>query len=897
MAFPQTPLGALVELQLGGTWTDITTKVYVRSPIKIKRGRSSEANNVEPSTCDLVLDNRDGRFSPRNPTGPYYGLIGRNTPLRVSVTGLDQNSLQPGTGAPTTVSAAGATTSDLDIRVEVTPVDWWRSANVIGKWDFATGLQSSWLLTTGADGRPTLFLSTTGADFPSVTATVAVPRTAGRRFALRVAFTAATGTGTFYYADSIAGPWYQLGDPVTRGATPIFAGTALLTVRPGTPFVGRVYKAEVRTGAGAATLSASPDFTAQTTGATSFTDSAGRLWTVPAAAISSANQRFVGEVSSWPVRWDESGKDVYATVTAAGVLRRLLANVPPLQSTLRRSIPQLPALRAYWPCEDASGASSLASPLRGVAPATISGAPALASFAGFNSSDPLPYWQNGSSARGKVPSYASTGKVQLRFLLNIPTTGQPTDGTNLALLDTAGTRWRFIYKLPNNLQVQCIDLTTGTVAYTGPSTGFALDGKLLKCSLELTQNGANVDLAFATLVPGASTGSVATATAPGVTLGSAVAVTWGTPGSTNSQTAIGHVTIESDVTSLFAQGVQLNAYVGELADARASRLATEEGYALTLAGPAATAMGPQRSLTLIDLLRECQDADLGILGDARGALGLVLRSRASMYDQGPALSLAYGSGLVSDLQPTEDDQLVTNDVLLTRLLGSSVEVSTTSGPLSTAAPPNGIGKYQESRTLSLAADTQLRDQAYYRLALGTVDSPRYPSVGVQLETFASLALTRAAMDLDLGDLLQVTSPPGFYSPSDIVQRVEGSTEVLEPFAYTITWNTSPGDIWANTARYTDPQAPARYDSPDSTLTAGVTAGATAISVASSELWTTTPAHWPFQVLVAGELMTVTNVAGAASPQTLTVTRAVNGVSKAQLAGAAVHVYPVSYYAL
>jgi hypothetical protein len=80
VAFPSTPLPVTVELQLNGTWTDITSKVYVRDPITIKRGRSSEGQNVDPSTCQLTLDNRGGTFSPRNPTGPYYGAWAATRP-------------------------------------------------------------------------------------------------------------------------------------------------------------------------------------------------------------------------------------------------------------------------------------------------------------------------------------------------------------------------------------------------------------------------------------------------------------------------------------------------------------------------------------------------------------------------------------------------------------------------------------------------------------------------------------------------------------------------------------------------------------------------------------------------------------------------------------------------
>src|SRR4051794_33337410 len=81
--------GAQVELQLGGTWTDITNRVYHRDRIRISRGRRDEGQRVDPSACTLTLKNKGGYFSPRNPLSPLYGLIGRNTPVRVSVTGSD----------------------------------------------------------------------------------------------------------------------------------------------------------------------------------------------------------------------------------------------------------------------------------------------------------------------------------------------------------------------------------------------------------------------------------------------------------------------------------------------------------------------------------------------------------------------------------------------------------------------------------------------------------------------------------------------------------------------------------------------------------------------------------------------------------------------------------------
>lgn len=83
--FPGSPLGLRVELKLAGTWVDVTEDVYAREDIAITRGRADEGTSVDPGTCSLVLRNRSGKYSPRNPRSPYYGLLGRNTPLRVGV--------------------------------------------------------------------------------------------------------------------------------------------------------------------------------------------------------------------------------------------------------------------------------------------------------------------------------------------------------------------------------------------------------------------------------------------------------------------------------------------------------------------------------------------------------------------------------------------------------------------------------------------------------------------------------------------------------------------------------------------------------------------------------------------------------------------------------------------
>ena len=77
--------------------------------------------------------------------------------------------------------------------------------------------------------------------------------------------------------------------------------------------------------------------------------------------------------------------------------------------------------------------------------------------------------------------------------------------------------------------------------------------------------------------------------------------------------AFGHVTLQNDKTPTTELINELNAYNGERAGARIQRLLLEEGIPFRIEGnPADTeSMGPQRAGTLMNLLQECADTDLG----------------------------------------------------------------------------------------------------------------------------------------------------------------------------------------------------------------------------------------------------------------------------------------------
>lgn len=909
------------ELLLDGVWTDVTSDIRQAPPITINRGRSDESSQTDPSTANLTFDNSAGDYSPRNPTGAHFGVLGRNTPLRVSTGGTAATYLAVAGNKDSYATApdtAGlSVTGDLDVRLDVEPATW-RPAiqhSLASKWT-RTGNQRSWILHLTPGGFLQFNWSTDGIYNSAKVAvsTVAIPSTT-ERLAVRAILDVDTGLGgwavRFYTAPTIGGSWTQLGAQVSAaGVTSVFDSTSDVRLG-GDPFgwlaalSGRVYAFEYRNGV-AGTVVASPTFTGLDTLITSLTDAHGNVWTLRGnTVVVDPNIRFHGEVSTWPQRWDPAGADVNAPVVASGVLRRLGQGAAPLKSVMYRGLTSLATdVVAYWPCEDDAGATELASALPGQGPLRVIGAsPELAAFDSFKASKPIPTL-NATRWSGGVEDYPVTGDMQVRCLLAVPAAGVAANMTLLRVFTTgSAARWDVIVTTAGELSLTVYDVD-GAIINGPTAVSFGVDGRLLRFSLDATRiSGSTISWNMSILEVGQGSGSTFNSTFGGSYSVNQVSRLVFNPAQAAEALAVGHVSVQNVITSLFDLSAELNAYAGEKATTRIGRLCAQESVPLQIVGDDAgtTTVGPQLPKTLLELLREAADADLGILYEPRGFLGLAYRPRGTLYAQAPVLELDYATADMAGIEPTDDDQATRNDVTVKRVDGASARAVLETGPLSVNAPPDGVGRYDEEVTLNLATDAQAPDQASWRLYLGTVDEARYPKLGINLASSsftADATLTADAVALDVGDKVTVANPPAWLPPDLINQLTQGMTETLGRYEWLIDVNCSPASPW-DVAVYDAASGPgeARYSSDGSSLSAGATATATTISVAtpSGPLWGAV--DQPFDIYVAGERMTVTAVSGASSPQTFTVTRSVNGVVKAQTSGTEVRLYKPAYYAL
>lgn len=880
-------------------WTDVTDAV-LEQDITITRGRSAEAGAVTPGSISVTFDNPAGDYTPDLATGAHYPNIVQGVPLQESLRGSTTFLDLPGTGARISTPTASDLefTGDFDLRVDVTLTQWRITGQQIALMSKAGASAASWEVGIRSDGTPYVVWveSSTSSVTMWPTASVVVPPSG--RLALRAAVDVDDGSDGlvvyFWTAPTLDGTWTPVGDPVPlAGASALFPCTA--PVEAGdlthpmldgdTHPVGRLHGLEVRDGIDG-TVRAKVTAADVDEDAATFTGDDDRTWTVTTPAVATRwYPRITASATDWLPTWpygDLSDPDrdypgeAQVTVNASGILQRMGQGQAPLQSTLRRRIPTEPTILAYWPLEDGTASTQAASGLPGGRPATVSGV-TWASDDTLPGSSALPATGTGATLNATVPAATGTpdgwrtefvyrcdtGPASAADVMNISMTGGLFSRVRIALTGSTFT-----------VTLSFADGTTADDVSTIPAANSI--GTWNRLRFSATQVTATTMLVhFQVLTIGGDQYGVTSTTRTGKT-GRVTGLNC-TYGDAIQGLRIGHIAVFSTPeTSIF--NAADTGFEGELAAERLIRLCSEEGVPLLMVGDTARTapMGPQSPQALLTLLQECADTDGGILGEQRDRLGLRYRTRTSLYNQDAALTLDAGADEISNpFGPALDDQGLRNFITAQRSGGSSA----------TASDPDSIarsGLYDSQVNVNPETDGQLPDIAAWQVHLGTVQGMRYPQISMDLGTAPQL--TDDWLGVDSGDLAEVTNLPPQHPADRVSALIQGYTETFSPTAWTATANCTPGSPWT-VAVLNDPVL-GRADTDGSELAADVDADDTSLSVTvtGGPLWTTDPDQLPLDIRAGGEVMTVTAITGTSSPQTFTVTRAVNGVVKAQTAG-------------
>jgi Carbohydrate binding domain len=887
MAFPQSALDSVVELYLG-SWVNVTATgdVLQDEGITIVRGTGPQSGQtITPASCTFHLRNtvaNNRAYDPRWPASPYYGVIGRGTPVRVA-RGMVTDSM-----AGRTVSNGWGTTSDSGYA-------WANAWNTGANSDFAVSggtathsvsAANQWRASTltGFSLANIDMYITASLSFTDVTGAQIEPanliwrwQDSSNYYLVRVAV-ATDETVSIDFRKVIAGVesalTYSSGPVTVSGLT--HSSSHGLTVRVACE--GHVCSAKVWNS------SSSEPYAWQVVGRDISLPTGGSVGVRSGVASGNTNTkpivfsysgfrvlspRFFGEIGTLAQKQDQSGNRRWAEVEANDIFRRLQSSgQAPLHSTLWRGYTSdttnTPV--AYWPCEDGSDSTQAAAYTSGVFPIEVTqGNVDFGAYSGFDCSDAIPQTRNGT-AHAIVPDH-TVGYEQVRFLAHLPTT--LTDGQAICTIHTKGTiaRWRLTWHTGGGLKLTWFDTN---VSYVGDSGVWAFgwnDDSDRHLSIELRQNGANIDTSFVTITPGASSGPAGGGTATTQTMGSVTDV-YICPDMDITGMAFGHVTVQNAFSSLFSLGSQLNAWRGEYAANRVDRLANENGFdSLTwrsLQDPEPwTKVGPQQIKTLVDLLGECAVADMGIIIGRRISTDITYRTYPSLTAQAVSLALDKSAGQLDQIpNPTDDDSQLVNDFTAKRLNGSSYRATVTTGRLGTATPANGgAGTYPGSATYNVYNDGYLPDLAGWKVNTGTYDGARYPTIAVALHNpriAANSTLVRQTLDTDLGDLITVSG----LTPFTERMIVLGYTERMSSREHGVVYNCAPGAIY-NVGVADD--AGSRADATNSTLSQAITSTATSFFVttaATSKPWidsATYASEFPLDIAIAGERITVTAI--------------------------------------
>lgn len=901
--FPEGFLG--VDLSYSGAWQPLGTDLD-QSGVSVQHGARSEGGTPDVSSLNFTVKNGDGKYSPRNPMSPLYGLIGRNTPARATVAlGAPWVDIRAASNSSAhTPSVANLNiTGDIDIRWHGSMASWGLAGDLMSKYD-TSGNQRSWIFRAEADGTLTLFHSANGSTLlPEARSTAGIPAWTDE-IALRVTMDVNNGasgrTIRFYYAADLNSTWIQLGqDVVIAGTTSIFSSTAAFrlgkapTSSANWPSM-RVYGWELRAGIGGAIRSSGTSANmAQST--STFTDTQARVWTLANSEVTNRHTIAVGEVAEWPVDWNTKGApSVLTQVEASGITRRLGQGAQPVDSPVFRAISTAANsdLKAYYPMEEGSRADSFAPSLRGVRAGWV-GDPELASYDGFGGSKPLPVLRT-TRVRFRVPNYTATDVVQVRFLMHAPSSGWIA--TTVCEVNVSSA--------PGNLASVTLLLsgTTGQMRFLGRDeneiqlfdSGFSdwdVEDKDVRVSIRLTQSGGNVLWRVSTDTT-EGVGLEANGSVPSV-IGRCTSVLFN-PSRNDMNTAIGHLTVQSVASSVHDVPWQVTGgYNGESAQSRIVRVAGEQGVSIFGRGANVlpVPMGPQPTATFLEILQEAIKADGGMLHDEITDIALRRRPLHAMGSQPPVV-IPYQDNLIIPFKPIDDDALTHNRVTVQTPHASSVTVEQATGPMGTQPPSaGGVGLYENQIDASLGTDDAVERRANWELHTGTWDESRYPTLGVDLAHpyfLANPVLTRQLLSLNPGDHLVIENPPPWLPPFSVDVLVMGIQYNITPHNASLTWVCVPARPY-NVAYW---NAGHRYSGEGTTISEDLTLIETGINLNLPAGVTWTHADGDYDIVIGGEVMTVTDVVGS----TMTVIRSVNGVVKTHAIGEAVQLAEPSFYA-
>jgi hypothetical protein len=619
--------------------------------------------------------------------------------------------------------------------------------------------------------------------------------------------------------------------------------------------------------------------------------------------------RGVVEASSWAAdqsqdfRANPKRGKAWVDVDGGGLLQRVGQWTQLVESTMIKGMRSFTThLMGAWPMEDASGSTILTNITSGGVPGAIEGSVTLGeSERPAGSARTLKLGSDGH-VYGTCARSAASG-WQISFAFKLPAVpGSATYEEIFGWYDSTGRRWS--WQVNNaNYSFNVIDNDGATVLGSGASSfAGAEPNQWIRAKMKATVSGATVTYEPSWYPEGGGTELGVSGTFSGTTTG--YLTRWGITADTYNVDAwyAGVFGIDDATVTLFNPGVlqDFNGHSGETTGARFTRLMGDLGLSYTVVGDSTLSapMGGQPEASFPDLLQEIVATEDGLIFDSVDAVELTFMLRNARYNQTPAVTL-YAADLPGLPVEVTDDLDTHNIVTASQRDGGSVTAEDSTGPLGTLPPPDGAGEYRQTVDVNVADETNdLPQQANWWLRRGTVNLPRYPQVTVNLGALDA-ATVAAVEGVEVGSVIELPD----IRENTVRLYVLGYTETIRPadqgkVRRTIVFTCAPDQQFV-VGEYDSTSS--RYDLRTSTLNADKDPTTTSMTLKQTddESWSTTAV--PYDIFMAGERITVTAMGSRSGSgpwlQAATVVRSVNGVVKAQTAGAEVHIATPGRWAL
>lgn len=615
----------------------------------------------------------------------------------------------------------------------------------------------------------------------------------------------------------------------------------------------------------------------------------------------------------------------YTVVTVSGVLQRVGARQKALRSAMYREVVQgnLGRVSDYWSMEAGTVTSFCESGIVVTRETIVD----MMSIAGFTlasdgdlaGSDTLPTAQSGADAFWNVRCFdryntQDAGWVFEQFV-HIPEGLEESNSSiRWDVYTESGTHVKFTITVGFDgtgtfIRIRSFNAAGATLIDSTNTTPVNLVGRWVDMRLSTEQLGGNVGwaLAWAPVAPSVTLDGFASVVGVYEPVVGATGLTAGTCGHPNflrcevvnappGGFSTGHVMVHDGIYAGWISAAA-SGWSGEPSLSRFFRVCAQEnintGYdAGDFDGIAAilncTRMGIQRPIPVLDMLYECERAEVGIIHDARDAVGLMFMTRFGRYNRGSTITLdAQQSHIHAPLDSAITDQSIVDDVTITR------EGGTTSQMVDTRLvqdPPVGIGRFNQGLTVSLDDDFHVRHHAGWRLHMGITHAKELHYRTVSLNLAQAPGLISWWQARQPGHRFKIENLPPqhpFWPAVDLF--IEGWHAEIGPWTWTVDLNCASFSPWI-VGVYDDPSY-GRWAVKNATLASSLTATATTIQVTTPGVHFTTDAGvMPFNLVINDvEVVTVTAITGTGPvgtplTQTMTVVRNVNRLGRVHSLG-------------